>query len=432
MKNIFTAVICTFLIGMFSVDSFSQITDALKIRIARGTYSDETIIRFVVGATNDFDGDYDAWKLFSFNAAVPNIFSKDIVNDELSINAMPPLTLSNTQDVFLKIGTAGTYSITPEETGAFAAGVCIMMKDLVTGQLYDMRTVNTYTVSLPVIAQTAPPRFRVFFSLPASIQTSDATCNNCADGNAAITKNGESNWQYAVVNSAGNTVSAGTALSGTQNINGLASGNYTINITSDFSCAESKSFVISVTPIILPVTLVGFNAAAEGNSVKVLWSTASENNSDYFSVERSKDGKQFEEIGTVNAAGNSSEEKKYNLYDENPYSGTSYYRLRETDRNGSSTYSEVVSVNVQNENSINVYPNPASYYLHITLSNSKEKESVVVIKDVLGRECYSQKVIPASDNETIRINLSAAFSRGIYFVAVSNEQKTVEQKIIIN
>ena len=221
-------------------------------------------------------------------------------------------------------------------------------------------------------------------------------------------------------------------MSGTQNINGLASGNYTINITSDFSCAESKSFVISVTPIILPVTLVGFNAAAEGNSVKVLWSTASENNSDYFSVERSKDGKQFEEIGTVNAAGNSSEEKKYNLYDENPYSGTSYYRLRETDRNGSSTYSEVVSVNVQNENSINVYPNPASYYLHITLSNSKEKESVVVIKDVLGRECYSQKVIPASDNETIRINLSAAFSRGIYFVAVSNEQKTVEQKIIIN
>ena len=167
-KNIFLILLFPIPLYIIQYASF-DITDALKIKIASGSYSDETIIRFVAGATEGFDGSYDAWKLFSFNAAVPNIFTKDNIANELTINAMPPLASSRIQDVFLKIGTAGTYTITPEETGAFAAGVCIVMKDLVTGDLYDMRTATTYTVSLPVIAQTAPPRFRVFFSFPGTV-----------------------------------------------------------------------------------------------------------------------------------------------------------------------------------------------------------------------------------------------------------------------
>src|SRR3989337_1631308 len=105
MKNIFTALALLLTAELISTDAMA-ITDALKIRIARGSYSDETIIRFVAGATNGFDGSYDAWKLFSANAAVPNIFSKDNVGDELTINAMPEFISSIIQDVFLKIGTA--------------------------------------------------------------------------------------------------------------------------------------------------------------------------------------------------------------------------------------------------------------------------------------------------------------------------------------
>ena len=221
------------------------ITDALKIKIAGNGYSDETIIRFVAGATEGFDASYDAWKLFSTNIAVPNIFSKDNAGDELTINAMPEFTASLYKDVFLKIGTAATYSITSSEDGAFAPGVCIMMKDLVTGIVYDMRTSNTYFIALPVIAKTDPARFRVFFSYPADVQTSRASCNNCDDGTATIKKAGESNWLYSVVNSSGNTIASGIASGATQLINALAVGNYTATISSDYTCAETKTFSIS-------------------------------------------------------------------------------------------------------------------------------------------------------------------------------------------
>lgn len=674
MKNISASAICIFLLGMFSADTYA-ITDALKIRIARGSYSDETVIRFVAGATKGFDGNYDAWKLFSFNTSVPNIFSKDIVSDELTINAMPEFTASVSQDVFLKIGTAGTYSITPSETGAFAPGVCIMMKDLVTGQLYDMRTANTYTVSLPVIAQTAPPRFRVFFSVPGTVTYVSAasgassnaatwsaiTCNASAlpvpdstsniviaaghtvtldaaltcmnlsiygtlSANASLTVKGDwaNNGTFSagtqIVTFKGNSLQniSGTTASVFNNLTahnstpsealrlyapvtvngilGLKDGHISttaanilscgaaasisllastqdssfvkgpmkhsvnvdygvtkifplgknnsyrrIDLTVDqqaptataytaemmdnsavalgynlpsslsnvsyvryhtvsqspstaldmaqvriyFSCAGADDQVkilsqISVakdngsgswidlgdtpfgfscgvsywgnslsgtftsftgtkfslgntgSPVILPVTLVNFNAFADGNSVKVTWKTESELNSDYFTIERSKDGKQFEEIGKVNAAGNSSEEKEYALYDENPYRGKSYYRLVETDRNGTSTYSAVVAVDFQNENSINVYPNPAADYLNITLLNNKEQESIIAIKDILGRECVAMKVTPASDNEIVRINLNKKFTPGVYSVSVISAGKIVEQKIIVN
>jgi len=667
------AHVCLIVLGIFSENSYA-ITDALKIRIARASYSDETIIRFVAGATKDFDGNYDAWKLFSFNASVPNIFSKDIVNDELSINAMPEFTASVSHDVFLKIGTAGTYSITPSEEGAFASGICITMRDNTTGQLYDMRAASTFTVSLPVIAQTAAPRFTVFFNLPGTVSYYSSASGNwssaatwssiaCAASPASVPDSISniviSSGTVVTLDAAavctdisvngtlsasaplaikGDLINRGTFTAGTQtvtfkgnslqtisgkiinfnnltinntapsealrlyipvNVNrilGLKDGHittasatiltcgaaasiallatpqdssfvkgpmkHTVNVdygvtkifpvgknnsfrrsdltvdqqtsalttyTSEmvdnsaqalgyslppslsnvsqvryhvitqspaatvdmaqariyFGCAgiddEVKTLIpISVAkddgagswidltdtpfgfscggsywgnslsgtftsftgtkfalgntgpPVILPVTLVAFHAAAEGNSVKVFWETESEMNSDYFSVERSKDGKQYDEIGRVNAAGNSSEEKKYTLYDESPYNGTSYYRLKSSDRNGTFSYSQTVSINIDEKNSISAYPNPASDYLAVSISGNNGKESQIIIRDVLGKECYSQKYILASDNEIIRVDIQDKFAKGIYSVEAISWGNSSVQKIIIH
>lgn len=237
-KKIAAAALALLLFG----NSFA-ITNAIKIKIEKGSYSDETVIRFLSDATTGFDGSYDAWKLFSSNTAVPNIFTKTSDGDPLAINALPGLSSSQSVDVFLKINTAGTFTISAEELGAFDSSVCIMMKDLSTGSLYYLRSTSPYIIALPAIAQTASARFRVFFSYPATVQTSDASCAACNDGQVTLNKAGETNWQYQIISSSSDTVDSGIA-SASVAISNLASGNYTVTINSDYTCSESKSFFI--------------------------------------------------------------------------------------------------------------------------------------------------------------------------------------------
>ncbi|MGB6036238.1 MAG: hypothetical protein WBG42_08215, partial [Cryomorphaceae bacterium] len=81
---------------------------------------------------------------------------------------------------------------------------------------------------------------------------------------------------------------------------------------------------------ILPITLLSFHAEVKDGLVHTNWVTASEHNNDFFTVERSKDGNVWEKVGTVDGAGNSNTELTYAFVDDDPYSGISYYRLRQT------------------------------------------------------------------------------------------------------
>ena len=84
----------------------------------------------------------------------------------------------------------------------------------------------------------------------------------------------------------------------------------------------------------LPIELLSFNAVLENRIVKLTWKTASETNNDFFTLEKSKDGISWESFKTVDGAGSSSSILNYEDYDQNPYSGVSYYRLKQTDFNG--------------------------------------------------------------------------------------------------
>jgi hypothetical protein len=94
----------------------------------------------------------------------------------------------------------------------------------------------------------------------------------------------------------------------------------------------------------LPVELLSFDANPGLSEVVTLWSTASEQNSDHFTVERSADRMEFKPVGTVAAAGNSQHIRDYSFIDRAPLTGTSYYRLRETDLDGTVSLSKVVAV----------------------------------------------------------------------------------------
>lgn len=111
----------------------------------------------------------------------------------------------------------------------------------------------------------------------------------------------------------------------------------------------------------LPITLTYFSATPSNNSVLLKWQTSEEINNDYFNLERSLDGLNYEFIGNVKGAGNSSAIIDYGFHDINPHFGLSYYRLSQTDFDGTSESFRPVSVFVtmKKVHELIITPNPA-------------------------------------------------------------------------
>jgi hypothetical protein len=102
--------------------------------------------------------------------------------------------------------------------------------------------------------------------------------------------------------------------------------------------------------IALPIELISFEAKMNTNKqVDIFWATASELNNDFFTIERSADGVNWEIVTTATGAGNSIYRIDYAAYDSRPLSGISYYRLKQTDFDGAFEYSNIVSVFNGNE-----------------------------------------------------------------------------------
>ena len=108
----------------------------------------------------------------------------------------------------------------------------------------------------------------------------------------------------------------------------------------------------------LPIELLFFKAlVANENQVLCKWSTATEINNDYFTVEKTQDGINYEFVTNVTGAGNSNTTLNYSIIDPSPYLGISYYRLKQIDFNGQYTYSQLEPINLNTIEIINIYPN---------------------------------------------------------------------------
>jgi len=138
---------------------------------------------------------------------------------------------------------------------------------------------------------------------------------------------------------------------------------YSYSVTDNFGCTYTQPQCITVNCTSLPVGLLFFEASAVSNERVLLnWSTSSEFNSDYFVIERSIDGENWEFVEQVDAAGNALEELNYSTIDENPFGGISYYRLNQFDTDGTlgTTDLEAVFIDALGESDLTVFPNPSS------------------------------------------------------------------------
>ncbi len=161
----------------------------------------------------------------------------------------------------------------------------------------------------------------------------------------------------------------------------------------------------------LPIELVSFNAeAVSTHTVELNWETAVEINNDYFTVERSSDGINWNAISVVSGAGNSQESQFYNETDRTAPDGLSYYRLKQTDFNDASTYSEIRTVDLDaSTDELRVYPNPTSNSLHV----SDPKCTSFTIFNLSG-----QMVSEGSMNGPVDVRILPS---GMYILEVSGE-----------
>jgi len=176
----------------------------------------------------------------------------------------------------------------------------------------------------------------------------------------------------------------------------------------------------------LPIELISFTATAKNNTVELNWITATEINNDYFTVERSSDGYYFSSVAEVDGAGNSTSILNYSSIDYYPLSNTSYYRLKQTDFNGAYSYSNIVSIQLNQSVFLveNIYPNPTNEDLNIQF-NTSPNNATIIIYNAFG-ECVMNKTYSSKD---VKISTNH-FLNGVYFISIHHEETIIQKKII--
>ncbi len=223
------------------------------------------------------------------------------------------------------------------------------------------------------------------------------------------------------------------------NVRGNAAGIGDLNLASSLSRTstvsdrngnnQSASGSITVTSA-MPVSLVSFTAQArENRTVDLAWSTSFETNNRGFLVERSKDLTLFEKVGEVgDVAANSSALKNYRMTDQMPFSGTSYYRLTQTDLNGKSTVYKAVSV-VLRDGAYGVFPNPVVNDQRFALKLDEPETAKISFFSADGRTLPIQKSGVESGN--LLLKTTGKLSTGVYVLTVEERGQTRQHRLVV-
>jgi hypothetical protein len=215
--------------------------------------------------------------------------------------------------------------------------------------------------------------------IPGSVDISDLrflvdTDDNFANGNTVA---------YADGSSSGFAISYA---SGTISIKGISTTHIPNNATRFYTIASIKS----ATP--LPVELTEFTSNCESRFVNIKWTTASETNNDFFTLEKSTDGYDFETFALIDGQGNKSTASNYEYHAFDRQIGISYFRLSQTDFDGTVEILKTISSNCSGEFEISIYPNPTKEGVFVSLNSSAEKEFEIFIYNLLGKEISSHKI----------------------------------------
>ncbi len=234
--------------------------------------------------------------------------------------------------------------------------------------------------------------------------------------------------------------------------NGAAWGNPNNTVLSTGTCIGASSGTVgTLAPLVsigtltfgsllnmvnpLPVELIEFNAHKMEKEVVLNWITASELNNDYFEVQKSFDGVQFEVMEKIKGGGTNNSTLYYSTIDRKPFEGLNFYRLRQVDYNGDFEFSKIVQVDFSKSvaNRFQVYPNPVSDLVYVVFNSEVSSASFYVeLSDKAGRVLWNNlfHTIEKENHFSVPVNNIAS---GIYCLKIKSETNEVlfQSKVVV-
>lgn len=186
----------------------------------------------------------------------------------------------------------------------------------------------------------------------------------------------------------------------------------------------------------IAMSLLTFDAEAQGNTVELKWITVNEIENESFTIERSLDGVNFEPIGTKPGAGNSNDVLSYQFRDAKARVGTNYYRVKLTNASGETEYSMITPVNIEDATAESVkiespQPNPFDKEFEVSYSVPQEGKAVLKLMNLKGEILHTEEVACSKQTEQhFRFKAEPELKPGVYFFQVAQNESSDQVKLI--
>ena len=183
------------------------------------------------------------------------------------------------------------------------------------------------------------------------------------------------------------------------------------------SVTEFRVYSLDTFSTSLPVALLSFAGRTDAGQIRLNWTTASEQNSHYFEIQRSADGRHFTTTGRVQAKGNSSVKSDYFIYDKNPVKGLNYYRLLQYDLDGKHVASNVVIINFGGrQTTFSVFPNPVKDVLYVSAAAEIHEEATLTLRNAAGSVVLAKQF--KAGQQVFAMPLEGRLAAGVYLLSV--------------
>ncbi len=190
----------------------------------------------------------------------------------------------------------------------------------------------------------------------------------------------------------------------------------TLNIPANYTISRTANEIVLTKASVLPLTWGSFTLGENNGSILLSWTTIAESNTSHFVIEHSSDGKAFSSVGTLTAGGNTTNTTTYSYnYIPKPGEAGLYFRIKQVDLDGKSTYSDIRTIRLAGNSNVQVYPNPVQNLLNINIVTHNSR---VVIYDVTGRVVKASRF---NTKGTQQIDLTG-LPNGIYQVSVLEKE----------